>query len=261
MALKHSARMTNVPQLDVPDIFVEDEEDRARTAEAAAGVVVGGESSAADATTASGAEQQQQHQPSGTLLHAGYMSARNRPISAWTSGRLTHDDMDESPYMQDLDPQQAAHQRQKSQHHRSAPSRSRDEMPLPTPPQGWQLQESQVQTTARSRQSLTNAPLTTAATTALPPGQHPLSIPPRQRQGRSSDEQQQLHEPLSPGHRTNASAFSFELHEPPDEGLGEDRDTSTLGPNQVREMLDDSVWLQSIRRSATIRRSAWNGYR
>jgi hypothetical protein len=246
MQLKHSARMTNVPQLGVPDIFVEDEDDRAKA----------GPASGATDAGAAGSQQQ----PAGTLLHAGSMSARNRPTSAWTSGRLAHDDL-ESPYMQDLDPQQAAYQSQKSQHHRSAPSRSRNDVASPpVPPAGWQLQESQVQPAARSRSSLTNTPFppSGSSSTAAPvPSQHPLSLPPRPRQGRASDE----HEPLSPGHRTNTSAFSFELHEPPDEGLGEDRDTTTLAPHQVREMLDDSVWLQSIRRSATMKRSAWNNYR
>jgi voltage-dependent calcium channel len=67
--------------------------------------------------------------------------------------------------------------------------------------------------------------------------------------------------PASPSHRNHTSAFSFELHETGD-GTGEEDDIaggggprgSSVSPAQVREMLDDSAWVKSIRRSATQRR-------
>ncbi|KAK4212828.1 Ion transport protein-domain-containing protein [Rhypophila decipiens] len=83
--------------------------------------------------------------------------------------------------------------------------------------------------------------------------------------------------PSSPGHRGQPSAFSFELSEiPPDYDAANDDDDGTGGgaagpghrasavsPAQVREMLDDSVWMASIRRSATMNRRppdlGWGG--
>ncbi|OIW34980.1 ion transporter [Coniochaeta ligniaria NRRL 30616] len=73
------------------------------------------------------------------------------------------------------------------------------------------------------------------------------------------------------GHRTQASAFSFELHEPEAGGGGgssnrSSRRGSTVRPEQVTEMLNSSVWMDSIRRSATMRRpqggseGAWGGF-
>ncbi|KAK3394540.1 Ion transport protein-domain-containing protein [Podospora didyma] len=70
--------------------------------------------------------------------------------------------------------------------------------------------------------------------------------------------------PASPGHRNQPSAFSFELHEATD---GADDGDATarsrrgsVSPAQVREMLDDSVWMASIRRSATTKRNNdWGG--
>ncbi|KAK3383891.1 Ion transport protein-domain-containing protein [Lasiosphaeria ovina] len=71
--------------------------------------------------------------------------------------------------------------------------------------------------------------------------------------------------PASPSHRNQVSAFSFELHEAPDGGDSGDAATRTgrrgsVSPAQVREMLDDSVWMASIRRSATTKRNNnWGG--
>lgn len=67
-------------------------------------------------------------------------------------------------------------------------------------------------------------------------------------------------------HRSQASAFSFELAGPGEEpGLDGDEATSlggrgsnTVDPSVVRDMLDDSVWVESLRRSATtMRKSGW----
>lgn len=78
--------------------------------------------------------------------------------------------------------------------------------------------------------------------------EHPLSLP-RQ-------------PPSMPGYRPETSAFSFELQEPGTVSGQSSRRGSSVSPAQVRELLDDSVWVESIRRSATIRKSVrksnWN---
>lgn len=76
---------------------------------------------------------------------------------------------------------------------------------------------------------------------ALP---HPLSMP------RSS--------PSSPQHQSAPSAFSFELLEPGPVSRESSRRTSVVSPSQVSNILDDSVWVESIRRSATVRRQDWS---
>lgn len=60
--------------------------------------------------------------------------------------------------------------------------------------------------------------------------------------------------PSMPGHQSQSSSLSFEIQEP---GLhtGESSGTQAVSPAQVRDLLDDSVWVESIRRSATIRKS------
>ncbi|KAK4192634.1 Ion transport protein-domain-containing protein [Podospora australis] len=70
--------------------------------------------------------------------------------------------------------------------------------------------------------------------------------------------------PSTSGHQSHASAFSFDLPEPTDGGSHDDEATSPIGqrgssvsPAVVRDMLDDSVWVESIRRSATQRKSGW----
>ncbi|KAK1757592.1 calcium-channel protein cch1 [Echria macrotheca] len=70
----------------------------------------------------------------------------------------------------------------------------------------------------------------------------------------------------SPSHRNQPSAFSFELHEPMDgtddidDGTRVGQRGSAVSPEQVREMLDGSAWMKSIRRSATMKRNQqWGG--
>ncbi|KAH8675332.1 ion transporter [Xylariales sp. PMI_506] len=79
---------------------------------------------------------------------------------------------------------------------------------------------------------------------------HPLSLP------RAA--------PSMPGHRADNSAFSFELQEPGTSSGENSRRGSAVSPAQVRELLDDSVWVESIRRSATVRKSVrktdWSQY-
>lgn len=92
--------------------------------------------------------------------------------------------------------------------------------------------------------------------------QHPLSFP------RSSPSSPTAH------HGATPSAFSFELQEPDEEGMHQPPQPasgqssrrgsalapmSPVSPVQVRDMLDDSVWVESIRRSATLRRSQTRG--
>ncbi len=61
-------------------------------------------------------------------------------------------------------------------------------------------------------------------------------------------------------HQHSSSAFSFELQEPNEEASSNgSRRGSAVSPELVREMLDSSVWVESIRRSATQRRSGWGG--
>ncbi|CAK7207331.1 calcium channel protein [Sporothrix eucalyptigena] len=66
-------------------------------------------------------------------------------------------------------------------------------------------------------------------------------------------------------HQHSSSAFSFELQEPGSQfgaegsrrGSAVSAMSGGVSPGLVREMLDDSVWVESIRRSATQRRSGW----
>lgn len=79
--------------------------------------------------------------------------------------------------------------------------------------------------------------------------QHPLSYP------RSS---------LSTSHHATSSGFSFELYEPDIQGSGSGemvRRGSSVSQTSTRGMLDDSVWVESIRRSTTLRRSDRDHYR
>ena len=79
---------------------------------------------------------------------------------------------------------------------------------------------------------------------------HPLSGPLSPTSPRGSGEG-------SPRRDGHSSAFSFELQDPNETARSSARSSrrgSTVNPSHVREMLDDSVWMDSIRRSATIRR-------
>ncbi|KAK8027129.1 calcium channel subunit cch1 [Apiospora marii] len=85
--------------------------------------------------------------------------------------------------------------------------------------------------------------------------------------GYDSSSAHPLSEPRAPSmtrHQTQMSAFSFELQEPGTSSAGNSRRGSSVSPAQVRELLDDSVWVESIRRSATIRKSVrktdWSAY-
>ncbi|KAI1137981.1 Ion transport protein-domain-containing protein [Hypoxylon sp. FL0543] len=160
MEKKRSARMTAIPQLDVPDIFVDDEEDRQRAAQ--------------QRTTMAAPPIRTNSNSSDFLAVSDAVRPQHR---SWASGA------DISMY--------------------------------------------------DSSQT------------------HPLSLP------RAS--------PSMPGHQSHTSAFSFELQDSGTNSGENSRRGSSVSPAQVRELLDDSVWVESIRRSATIRKSVrksdWSGPR
>ncbi|KAI2616587.1 Ion transport protein-domain-containing protein [Hypoxylon sp. NC1633] len=147
MEKKRSARMTAIPQLDVPDIFVDDEDDRERAAQRTTMAAPPTRATSSDFLAVSDASRPQ---------HRSWSSSTD--ISTYDSSQT-----------------------------------------------------------------------------------HPLSLP------RAS--------PSMPGHRSQASAFSFELQDPGTASGENSRRGSSVSPAQVRELLDDSVWVESIRRSATIRKS------
>ncbi|KAK3941855.1 calcium-channel protein cch1 [Diplogelasinospora grovesii] len=197
MALKRSARMTAVPQLDVPEILVDNEEERAQAAAAT-----------------------NNNNNNNNNTNNGAGRARSATTTGTSGAFLSADDA--------LGPHQHQH------HHRSWSGMSADMSSYDTS------------------------------------YGHPLATP------RASG-------PSAPGHRNQTNTFSFELQEPswmPDgmsgvepfddgtavvgggdgAGSGASRRGSSVSPAQVREMLDDSVWMASIRRSATMRRSHSGGY-
>lgn len=80
--------------------------------------------------------------------------------------------------------------------------------------------------------------------------QHPLSHP----ESSQSNEMRQ----------GSTSGFSFELYEPEyndPERSPPKQHQGMVGPSEAREMLDDSIWMESIRRSATLRRTGRGSYR
>jgi hypothetical protein len=68
--------------------------------------------------------------------------------------------------------------------------------------------------------------------------------------------------PTASENRPQSSAYSFEVQENTASNT-RDRQGSDVSPAQLRSFLDDSVWAESIRRSATVRksvrRSDWMG--
>ncbi|KAI0453660.1 ion transporter [Xylaria acuta] len=68
--------------------------------------------------------------------------------------------------------------------------------------------------------------------------------------------------PIASGNRPETSMYSFDVQENTASNTRE-RQGSEVSPSQLRSFLDDSVWAESIRRSATIRRSVrrsdWTG--
>lgn len=85
--------------------------------------------------------------------------------------------------------------------------------------------------------------------------QHPLSAP------RLS--------PTSPTRQGSRTGYNFEFQPPPSDepenrgpaGSESARFARAAGSSMIEDMLDDSVWVESIRRSATLRRSERGSYR
>lgn len=179
MDLKKSARMTAIPQLDLPGILVDDEEERAN----------------------------KKKTPSGLSL------SPYGPISPGTP----------SPG--------------------SAPLHSPSTFLSPTRNSGGSNHQKTF--------SNTSADLT-LQTHFENSGAHPLSAP----QGRGSGGYD--------GHQSTHSAFSFELQEPASGQSSRrpsnrnSRSNSAVSPIQMSQILDDSIWMDSIRRSATLKRTRPN---
>lgn len=209
-AKKNAARMTFIPQIDVPDIFIEDDEERAKA-----------EADASSSSTPTGSARMRPTLPristsntTGTVLHTSLPAGSTlSPLSPSGGGS--------SAFLAAVD----AHV---SHHSWSGPS---------------------------------------ADLSAFDSfyGSTPFGNPPTHTRA-SSDE----------GHnRNNNDPFTFELHETrgASEGGGAsairtstsniNRDSNRRGstatpisPAQVTEMLDHSVWMDSIRRSTTLRRGS-----
>lgn len=185
METKRAGRMTAIPQLDVPEILVDNEEQRAEE----------------DAQQRWRQQQEQQQQQSPTAGRGRAKSSAAATALGSDSGSL-------------LSPSTS---RARSQH--------------------------------RSWAAGLGADLSSYDTSYG----HPLAGPLASR-------------PSPSHHRSQASAFSFELAEPGDgPGLDGDealslggRGSNAVDPAVVRDMLDDSIWVESLRRSATtMRKSGW----
>ncbi len=72
--------------------------------------------------------------------------------------------------------------------------------------------------------------------------------------------------PSMPGHQPPGSRVSFEVQEPSSSsGEASGSQPNAVSPAQVRDLLDNTIWVDSIRRSATIKKSVrkkdWSAYR
>lgn len=61
--------------------------------------------------------------------------------------------------------------------------------------------------------------------------------------------------PSTPGNGLGDDGLNFNLQDPGLASNDEARRGSSVSPGEVRGLLDDSVWVESIRRSATVRKS------
>lgn len=181
MELKKQARMTAIPQLDLPDILVDDEEERAK--------------------------QPKKNKPAKLSPNFGGAIAP----SSFSPG---------------------------------TPSPGTSTFLSPTRNSGGSThQKTFSNTTAADLTSLQMPPLYEVS------GQHPLSAP-QAGAGRANDAHQSTH-----------SAFSFELQEPTSgqnsrqNSNRNSRSNSAVSPSQMSQILDDSIWMDSIRRSATTKRN------
>lgn len=100
-------------------------------------------------------------------------------------------------------------------------------------------------------------------------GAHPLSMPRAGAGGEGSSAQPGRGAGGFDAHQSTHSAFSFELREPGSANSSRrnsnrnsnrnSRSNSAVSPVQMSQILDDSIWMASIRRSATMKRKppAW----
>jgi hypothetical protein len=192
MSRKHSARMTGIPQIDVPEILVEDEEERAEREASATRPRISREITSETTVVTS---------PTGDHSNNNNNNITNNPfLSAAEAAQW------QNPFLSAADTANAQH----AQHH-----------------------------------SWSGAPTDLSAFDSFYGRDGGVVGGPSQAGGG--------------GHRNQASAFSFELHEPGGAGGSSSNRSSRRGsgavrPEQVTEMLDSSVWMDSIRRSATLRR-------
>lgn len=184
MMMKHSARMTTTPQLGVPDIFVDDEEQRAKKKSYQNG----------------GYGPLSPNTPGSAPLHSTFLSpTRNSAGSG----------------------------------HQKTYSNASADLTLQTNFDGY--------------------------------GGHPLSMPRRGNGEGSSTQAGHAGGAGYDGHQSTHSAFSFELQEPASNRSSRrasnrnSRSNSAVSPIQMSQILDDSIWMASIRRSATMKRpqSKW----
>lgn len=188
LELKKTARMTAIPQLELPDILVDDEEERAKRLE-------------------------KNKKPATLSPHFGGDAF---PSSNFSPG---------------------------------TPSPGTTTFLSPTRNSGGSThQKTFSSTSAADLTSLQMPPLHEGS------GQHPLSAPQGGAGGRGFDAHQSTH-----------SAFSFELQEPTSgqnsrqNSNRNSRSNSAVSPSQMSQILDDSIWMDSIRRSATTKKkkSGW----
>lgn len=197
MSRKHSARMTGIPQMDVPEIFIENEEDREAASDAGSRPGISRQTTA-ETTVVTSPTSPSALSPTSTHNTNPFLSAREARTSAPSSptGQIST-----NPFL-------SAAESANAQHH-----------------------------------SWTGVPgdLSTFDSVFRP------------------DDAQ------SGSYRTQGSAYSFELHDPDGgggSGVGSNRSSrrgSSVRPEQVTEMLNSSVWMDSIRRSATLRQRPGHG--
>lgn len=198
MEKKRAGRMTAIPQLDIPEILVDNEERQSEQGDGGGG-------------GQGGQEQQRQRQQQ---------------------------------------------QQQQQQHSPVSRSRAKSSAAVTTPVEGSGGLLSPSTSRAKSAQHRSWAGLGADLSSYDTSYGHPLAGPRGSRPAAPA---------ASPARQSQGSTFSFELTEPglvagddADEATSLGRRGSSVDPSVVRDMLDNSVWVESLRRSAT-RKSGWGG--
>ncbi|EAQ90812.1 hypothetical protein CHGG_02747 [Chaetomium globosum CBS 148.51] len=198
MEKKRAGRMTAIPQLDIPEILVDNEERQSEQGDGGGG-------------GQGGQEQQKQRQQQ---------------------------------------------QQQQQQHSPVSRSRAKSSAAVTTPVEGSGGLLSPSTSRAKSAQHRSWAGLGADLSSYDTSYGHPLAGPRGSRPAAAA---------ASPARQSQGSTFSFELTEPglvagddADEATSLGRRGSSVDPSVVRDILDNSVWVESLRRSAT-RKSGWGG--